>query len=410
MMLDIEPETPAPLSSGTNDSRSTRGSRDLGWSCHAPAGERVRLRLLACTAARQRAAQDGLFNWVPFETGTMSLAAALMFAASRLPAPHRVILPAYSCPDILAAALYARLQVSFVDLAPSMTCPALRAIAETVRQDSHIVVCVDLFGSSNDLHGLRQECRGSGSLIVHDCAQDIAGPGIAASTDADLVVTSLGRGKPTTLLGGGLARARQPDDFVSFAENSFPMAGWSRSGTVLKSSAYNLGINPVAFGLASRLPFLRFGQARLDQISTINRLPIRWMKYAAEQIAYQRGRLDARRDRTMWLCDNIVATGFQIPADAAATACTLGLNRLPVICRDAQQAQLIATRGYKLGISRMYGKTLPEFLEATSLDQGNSFLYPNAMAFSRNVVTVPTHSRVGQRARRRLIQVFRSAQ
>ena len=379
------------------------------WSRQTPAGEAVHIPALACSMARQHPGQSGAFDWVPFQSGTMSLAAALLFASHQLNPAAPVVLPAYSCPDHLAAALDARLPIRFVDLAPSLTCPSTTSIADKLQGNPHIVVAVDLFGSASPLQGLRTACEPSKSTIVHDCAQSIAGPGIEPSSEADLVVASFGRGKPTTLLGGGATWARDFGSFSSFAVGTFPSCRWHPTATLVKALSYNLALTPSIFGLVSRVPLADVGKTAFRNLRAIRRLPSSWLLHVADQIEFQRRQINARRARTVRLLEQLHAFGFAVPLDAAASAYATGLNRLPIICRDPEQAAMIAAAGKPLGISAMYGRTLPEFFRPVCDNPVDPLLYPNALDFSRRLVTVPTHSRILDDAQHALLSLFRDA-
>jgi dTDP-4-amino-4,6-dideoxygalactose transaminase len=337
----------------------------------------------------------------------MALAAVLRFAAMPWPSGASVVLPAYSCPDVVAAAQFAGLGIRFADFAPGQTGIDPSALSALLQGGSRIAVPVDLFGVHAPVSELRSVADRHQAVLVHDRAQGFAGPGLAADETADFVIVSRGRGKPATLLGGGAAWARDSGRFKAFAATQFPLAIWRQSSALLRASLYNLLMAPLLYGAVTQLPWLHIGKTRLQALAAVTRLPQNWLVHAARQIARQQACLDRRRERTTAIADLIPAADFRVPADAMKTAIIEGLNRFPVLCRDVDQASRLLAQGARLGISPMYGRTLPEFLGVSSVDAAAA--YPVAYRFSRTVITVPTHERIGDAERMKLRKLFRDA-
>lgn len=377
------------------------------FSHQTPAGEAVSLLQLLKPAAGPERGDPLVSGWTAFGSGTMALAAALAFAARKRPPGSRVLLPAYSCPDVLAAATFAGLSVEFVDLAVDQTGMNHRQLSAALASGAGIALVVDLFGTRTDLAALRPVIDEAGAALVHDRAQSLAGPGLDPGSAADLVVTSRGRGKPATLLGGGATWSQEPGPFTDFAHATFPSAGWSPAGTALRGALYNLAMQPVVFGAVAQLPFLHLGETRLRPLSRVTRLPAGWLVHAARQLREQQALVAGRRARTLALAELLPASSFTIPTDALGSAALDGLNRLPVLCRDANQARRLVAAGSHLGISGMYGKTLPEFHGLTAIEAAER--YPAAFALSRRLVTLPTHARIGATARRHLRELLLGA-
>ncbi len=378
------------------------------FSRQTPAGESVALRQMLVTARADELTSPLLAGWSAFGSGSMALAAALRFAANRHQPGTPVILPAYSCPDIVAATLSAGLEPAFTDLASDQTGMNLPALLVRQNGGSSIAVLVDLFGTRHEIPARGEAAARSRITLVHDRAQSLAGPGEEVGSAADLVIVSRGRGKPATLLGGGATWARQADEFSTFSTTYFPLSHWSAASTALRAALYNLATQPLAFGTVALLPFLHIGETKLRKLPAITRLPQSWLVYAARQLQAQQSASAARRARTLAMADLIPANNFRIPSDALQTAAREGLNRLPVICRDTEQAQWLVSRGTSLGISSMYDKTLPEFMGMSAADAALAF--PVAYRFSRTLITLPTHARCGSGTRQSLRELLRDAQ
>jgi dTDP-4-amino-4,6-dideoxygalactose transaminase len=371
-----------------------------------PAGERIDLRQLVTAVSSQEIRSQMTAGWMAFGSGTMALAAAMRCAARSQPAGAQVTLPAYSCPDIIAAALFSGLSINFTDLAPQSTGVDPTRPDTNTSSNSPIVVMVDLFGVHSRLP-TGHTANGSGVMVIHDRAQALSGPGLPIPQPADFVIVSRGRGKPATLLGGGAVWARNHDEFARFATIEFPLVDWSLSATLLRAVVYNFALRPMPYGAISRLPFLHFGTTRLRTLCSVTRLPPIWLVHAARQLEQQQATTARHSSRTLAIAEVIADCGFRILPDVMETAAREGLNRIPVLCHDARQAEWLTARGGHLGISRMYGKTLPEFL-GMNADMAAA-AYPNAYVFSRTVVTVPTHTRITAKTLDTLRNLLRDA-
>lgn len=371
-----------------------------------PTGERIDLRQLVTAVPSQEIRSQLSSGWMAFGSGTMALAAAMRCAARRQPAGMQVTLPAYSCPDIVAAALFSGLSISFTDLAPQSTGVDHTTPEAKTSSNSSIAVIVDLFGVRTRLP-TSHAGNGSGAVVIHDRAQSLSGPGLTIPQPADFVIVSRGRGKPATLLGGGAVWAKNHDEFTRFATIEFPLVDWSLSSTLLRAIVYNIALRPLPYGAVSRLPFLHLGTTRLRTLRSVTRLPPIWLVHAARQLEKQQATTAQHSSRTLAIAELIADCGFRILPDVMETAAREGLNRIPVLCHDARQAQWLATRGSHLGISQMYGKTLPEFVGMNA--DAAATAYPNAHVFSRTVVTVPTHTRINTNTLDTLRNLLRDA-
>ena len=372
-----------------------------GMFRQTPAGERIDLGSIIASRPHTGVSETPIETWQAFGSGTMALASAMQFARLRTGGTSQVLVPAYSCPDIIAAAQFAGLVPEFVDLAPGQTAPAKDSVIDAIRAGIRLVLVVDLFGVGHDLREIGAVARTCGAQVIHDQAQCHAGPGAGnVSGDVDLVVVSRGRGKPASLLHGGAAWARDAASFRAFVESNYRVQSWSAAGTAIRAAAYNMALSPAIYGGIARLPFLRLGETRLRPLPNVVRLPARWTRCAAAQLQEHGRHLDGRRRRTLELCDIVARSKLTVPADALAVAGSNGLNRLPVICRDPDQARRLCVAGASVGVSGMYGMTLPEFLGVSEASAAESL--PYGYGLSRTLITLPTHSRMTGRPLERL--------
>ena len=161
-------------------------------------------------------------------SGTQALAMALTDARMHLSAEApEVILPAYGCPDLVTASVYAGLRPRLVDTAPSgqwgYDLGALKKVlagegrsGQRGADNCAAIVAVNLLGTGDQAVELAQIATETGIALIQDSAQHLPRH-LPAQWLGDYVVLSFGRGKPLNLLGGGalLHHPDRADDIAS---------------------------------------------------------------------------------------------------------------------------------------------------------------------------------------------------
>jgi len=361
------------------------------WRWHSPAGERVSLRvILDAWKAGSEASQE----WIGFDSGTSALAAALAFGQERLSSDRRVALPAYSCPSLVSAALFAGLEPVFLDCEPDALSPGPARYQRAIAGGCSLLVLVDLFGIPAPVEELLTPSPSSSTWLVHDRAQSLCAPGIPINPGAHAVVSSFGRGKPVTLLGGGAVACREHEEFRRFVEARYPLQRWNRAYGLARAGLYDLALTPALYGLIARLPGLGLGDARLVRLSRITRLAVSLLGAAAEQARIVMAADDRHVERCRTLSHMAAEASYREPHHVASAYRPCAVNRFPLLCASEAHAESLYERGRRLGISRMYRRTLPEFLGRSASDAARNF--PNAYDLSRRIVTLPTHSRLSR--------------
>ena len=143
-----------------------------------------------------------------YASGTAALAAAITTAIRhKCTARPQVIVPAYACPDVVSAAVFAGARPVLADTLPNSPWLDPAAVADLTTADTVAVVYLRFLGlPANDL-SLRAAIGNSGALLIEDCAHFFpTNPCIESS--ADLLAFSFGRGKPVSVRSGGMLLQR----------------------------------------------------------------------------------------------------------------------------------------------------------------------------------------------------------
>src|SRR5690606_4927305 len=130
-------------------------------------------------------------HWV--QSGTAALALALLTARSRRPQLRNpsVILPAYGCPDLIAAAEYAGVTPVLVDIGIDDPGYDLDCLAAAIDADTIAVVAVNFLGLRERLGAIRELLRVHPDvLLIEDNAQWYPEPARMPALAGDLVCLS----------------------------------------------------------------------------------------------------------------------------------------------------------------------------------------------------------------------------
>jgi len=346
-----------------------------------------------------------------FASGTAALAAAIC-AASRLKGINdpEVLMPAYGCPDLVSAVVYAGAKPVLVDLEADRPWMDLEQLSQQITPRTIAIVAVDLFGISERMDRLRDIANGSGVVLIEDSAQFFPGGQDEPDWRGDLVVLSFGRGKPVSLLGGGalLVRDKEIGELVPGPVNPLQAGAGQRLSFWLKSILYNQLINPWLYWIPQQLPFLHLGETRYHSLRNIDAIDAaRFSMLATNVKAYRDDTIVGQKA----MAEMLAGHGFR-PDELVdlASVCQLPVNRrllrYPLIVNRSVREELYTNLEWKgLGPSRMYPVALPAIpgLESMLSCQGP---FPAADAFAARVLTLPLHGRVRGVDIRAMKQVF----
>jgi hypothetical protein len=328
-----------------------------------------------------------------YASGTAALARAIAECAVKtsVSAPE-VILPAYGCPDLVAACVNASVFPRLVDVAPNGWSYDALGLEATVSSNTVAIVTVNLLGLGDSAADLRRFCQTKRVSLIQDSAQYL--PRTSIEWPGDYVVLSFGRGKPMNLLHGGALIAPEG----SGDAHPFQSAHYSARDRFLASRAaamaFNVLTRPHAYWLVSALPGTGLGEVVYSPLVNEAPLPERaWERVGA---AFDLYRARQSYGRAIW-------------APAIEEWSTLGIMelscpgsppqneplRLALLAPDRAARDILVDNlnRHHLGASRFYGADLtqiagiPEFVRR----QGP---FPHSSALADRLFTLPTHDLV----------------
>ena len=357
----------------------------------------ISLRRDSAATARGRFAQLFAGHRVHlYQSGTAALAVALLDAMrGRAVVAPEAILPAYGCPQLVAACLHAGVRPRLVDTAPGSWGYSLPQLEAALSPNTVAVLAVDLLGTGDQIAEILSLRRPGGPLVIQDSAQHL--PTTPGVWYGDYVLVSFGRGKPLNLLrGGALAVPEQRPLSIEVpsldglgARVKFAALG-SRAAGVL----FNSVTHPNVYGLISQLPGLGLGATRYDAFERPQRLPASfWGQLGPAYEAYA-----SERWSSPWDAQSVGWEQFGVaPLTCASDAAPRHERRLRLaLLADtrARRDRIVATLNqHGLGASMMYGVPMDriEHIPAQVSSQGP---FHNATELADRLFTLPTHSAV----------------
>lgn len=344
--------------------------------------------------------------WV--DSGTSALALALMDAKAQFPHVQqpRAIIPGYCCPDLVAACVYAGIEPVAIDIGvndPVYDCEQLRA-----HLDDRVVaiIAVNFLGVAERLAELRQLIIGLGlrTRLIEDNAQWFPAHKQEAVFESDYVVFSFGRGKPLSLLGGGLLLALAP--LSSHVNQQIVPSSSVSSLLPLKIRAYNWLLQPHLYVLLNRNPLLHLGQTEYIALEKIQALD----DFRASLLGENFHRYRERSTDIGEVYNSAVSVGGLQKMQSLQSARARRLLRYPLLCASAARRDRLLARLQKegLGATAMY----PAAIDTISGVNGRVSVpagLDNARHFAQCFISLPAHTGVTAYYRKKIVALLRTA-
>ena len=334
-----------------------------------------------------------------YASGTAALAAAIT-AAMKLKNCSRpeIILPAYGCPDLVSAVIYAGAKPVLVDLEAERPWLDLTQLASAITENTVAIVAVNLFGIAERWTQLRELAKPGDVVLIEDSAQYFPGKDEQIDLQGDLVVFSFGRGKPVSLLGGGAVLAKETSLFDLLPKAQIKPATLSqRFSFGLKARLYNAMISPFLYWLPQALPFLHLGETRYHVLPDIEAMDqVRTELLASNISCYQAdARTKGRCEKISTMLNSLDGV-IDLP-QVCAMKRNRRLLRYPVLVVAAERDRIYGKLHQAgLGVSIMYPASLPEINGLNHIfDKDHNF--PNAQSFALSLITLPVHSSVSDK-------------
>lgn len=334
-------------------------------------------------------------------SGTAALYLALM-SLSRRADKKEVIIPAYTCPSILAAVIRAGLKPVLCDFDHETSTMDISKLAATITDDTLAVISVHLFGIRENTDGIRELIAGRHIFHIEDAAQAFDGAimdyeaGSRFSSDAEpdgtVEILSFGRGKPLTLLQGG-AVITDSDTLANTLQETANVLEVQRSHDtmtlILKTALYAAFFHPHLYWMAQGMPFLKLGHTIFNLAFEAKRVNAFTCALGSIMLNRMPQMIASRRRQAFLFSRRLSHLHHRfLPFKQGRDV----LLRFPLLMDNKSQRDRVLSRlnHCRLGCTSMYEAPLHLFKDTQKYFAGNHS-YSNAASFAERILTLPLH-------------------
>lgn len=369
----------------------------MTWASIAPAGNRI------VVSGEGIAPAFNGFQPVWTDSGTSALALALLLAKHRFPDIEcpEVILPAYGCPDLVAAAVFAGVKPVIADIGADDPAYAPDALQGVLTSRTIALVAVNFLGIRERLEDLRVAIGGyQHILLIEDSAQWFPRPDFEPA--GDVLCLSFGRGKPVSLLGGGALLVRDKNacevEYLASLLSKTPRDVALR----LRLQLYNFLVTPVCYGIIRRLPFGGLGGTAYEPLRSLAGMDSQRLALLSQNVTHYYS--TASSEAVEYLSEALPPR-MNLPVLCGKRSGRL--LRYPVLCDDLQQRNALCKRLLEIGVgaTALYQKILPDIPGVPTCDTRREL--HGARAFADRLLTLPSHDRVDLTTAERMVEIVR---
>jgi len=346
-------------------------------------------------ALKKASLETNLFDpyrfWL-FQSGTASLAAAVVDCIKLKNAQAgkaEILLPAYACPDLVSAVLYAGAKPVLVDLEEKSHSLSCDHVLNNITADTVAIIAVNFMGLPGNISQLRNVCDKKDLFLIYDCAQwfplnnQYNWPG-------DFNIISFGRGKPVNLLHGGAVISDDPALEKTLFALPFPKPGvFYKLTQHFKIKLYNIVIQPWIYRFVSQLPGLNIGRTLympLEKITVMSPCYTGLIKHNVDKFRFQPNALQYLDKKISNIKHPLLINLVAEELDNRPGY----LLRYPILIIDKKTRDRFYKQTQDYGTSLLYQKPLNQINGLEEILDQNS-VYPNASHFADHLVTLPCH-------------------
>ena len=328
----------------------------------------------------------------------------------------RTALPAYSCYDLVTAAVGAGVAMTFYDLEAQRLAPVEDEVVRVLKAGAGSVVVSPLYGLPVDWDRLDAIVHEAGAVLIEDAAQGAGArwKGRPLGSCGELAVLSFGRGKGWTGGGGGalLARGSAAEALRTFSALPDPRRRAGARAALMSWAQWGFG-RPALYGIPARMPGTGLGETHYHTPQPVVGISSFSARLAAATAEAALGEGAFRWERA----GDLMTTLSPASAKAGVTpirpipGAEPGFLRFPVLVRGGLRGTIPANVARRMGVAAGYPAILPDLprLIPALREIAGRFLdtdrdYPGARRLVEELVTLPVHRFASPRVAEELLE------
>lgn len=349
-------------------------------------------------------ARYGLRHCFLLSSGRAALFLLLQHLARRAePGRCEVIVPAYTCYSVPAAAVRAGLRVRACDIDPHTLSYDRESLMQTDFTRVLAIVSGNLYGLPNDLPAIEALARRHGAFFIDDAAQSLDAriDGRAAGSFGDVGLYSLDKGKNITSIQGGMIVTNSDDiaDALRETIERLPPAPAARSiAQATQLAIYAAFLRPWLYWLPASLPLLKLGETVYTTSYPVERYGAALAPLAARLFKHVDAISTERVANARAIQEELADLGVIEPIRPLPHAEPVYL-RLPLLAADSalRSHLLLAFAKERLGATGSYPKAIVDVPELQPHLSPVDSDFSGARRVAATLLTLPTHHYVSPR-------------
>ena len=333
----------------------------------------------------------------------------LLKALSRIyPGKKEVIIPAYTCPAIVSAVLKAGLVPILCDNNLEDFGFSIPDLEAKINDYTLAIIVVHLFGYPANLHEVKKKVEKLGIFVIEDSAQSFGNTFLnqedkKLGVEGDAGFYSFGRGKPITLLHGGLLVIKSEKIYevaLKIYKSLNIENGLNYLNYKLRLSLYSIFSSPYLYWIPQRIPFLHLGETIFEpdfEISKGMDLSVALISKLLKQLELGK---EIRRENSRWYSENLEKNQFSRVKD-------FPYLRFPYFVENRRTRDHLLEKltSEGTGAALFYPCPLNELLGLKEIFN-DSQTYPNAKEIADTLITLPVHSGVTPKIRQKIKEII----
>ena len=338
----------------------------------------------------------------------------ILKSLSRMRTDRReVIIPAYTCPTVVSAVLKAGLKPILSDINLTDFGYLMDNLEAKLSKNTLAVVVVHLFGYPANVEDIYELSKSHNVFVIEDAAQAF-GNAFSDSPEKKLGLLgdagffSFGRGKPLSLMHGGLL-ATQSEEIYREALKIFRTLNhasiFQGFRYLLLLGSYSLFSNPYLYWLPQKMPFLHIGETIFEPDFFVSRgfdLAACMMNEMLESLEKDK---EIRKENARWYTTNLSGmSGLERPRYRAYP-----YLRYPFMVQDKKLRDRILEKliSQGTGATLFYPCPLNELPRLREILKDTN-IYPSAKRLSETLITLPVHAGVTPFNRQKIEAIIQS--
>ena len=291
-----------------------------------------------------------------------------------------IVLPAWTCYTVAAAAIKAGLTLRLYDMHPADLTADMDSLRAAVGDDTLAVVSQHLFGLPADVEGIQQIAQQAGCWHIEDAAQAFGSEvsGRTVGTTGDFGLYSFGRGKALAVGGGGALVTAQDIDLPAHPATAGTLRDMAK--TVITAIASH----PLCYGMMETLP-LGLGETHFDTSFEPAALSPYLSRLAVSSL-HRLAELQAHRATIAAVYHRHIDVETRLMQDGMKG----NVTRYPVLASTLPIPQPL----YRAGARRMYPAALIDVEEVNPHIAADQQPVSGSQRIARELITLPTHRRI----------------